>query len=111
MKTKNRYMLVKYIQTAKYPEKTHQKGYWSNPDNIQWDELIEFSYGLKSRDELRYSIIMDLDNLVVVKNNMSGERDFAKLFGYFNEHYSSQIIDYLKRTNHLVSVQSAPTAN
>lgn len=104
-------MLVNYIQTAKYPDRTHEKGYWSNPDNMQWDELVEFSFGLKSKDRNRYSIIMDLDGLSVIKNSMNGERDFAVLFKYYQEHYSDQIINYLKRTNHLVSVQSAPTAS
>ena len=109
-KPKHRYMLINYIQTPKYPDRTHEKGYWSNPENAQWDELVEFSFGLKSRDNSKYSIIMDLDNQFVIKNSMNGEKDFAILYGYYREHYESQIINYLKRTNHLVSVQSAPTA-
>jgi hypothetical protein len=104
-------MLINYIQTAKFPDRTHEKGYWSNPANIQWDETIEFSLGLKSRDRSRYSIIIDFDDFAVIKNSMNGERNFASLLGYFQEHYGSQINDYLRRTNHLVSVQSAPTAN
>ena len=104
-------MLINYIQTPKYPNRTHEKSYWSNPDNIQWDELVEFSLGLKSRDYSKYSIIMNLDLQEVIKNNMSGEKDFNILFEYYHKHYSSQIADYLKRTNHMVSVQSAPTAN
>lgn len=104
-------MLINYIQTAKYPKRTHEKGYWSNPENIQWDEMVEFSFGLKSRDKAQYNIIIDLDGHEVVKNSMNGEQDFVKLLGYYQEHYGQQIVDYLKRTNHLVSVQSAPTAN
>jgi len=110
-KSKSRYMLINYIPTAKYPDRTHEKGYWSNPENVQWDELVEFSVGLKSRDRSRYSIIIDFDNSVVIKNSMSGEKDFAKLLGYYHEHYSTQINNYLRKTNHLVSVQSAPTAD
>ena len=110
-KPKYRHMLINYAQTAKYPKKTHEKGYWSNPDNIQWDELVEFSVGLKNKDAVKYSIIMDLDNGVVVKNSMSKEQNFSVLFAYYQEHYIDQITDYLKKTNHLVPVQSAPTAN
>ena len=109
-KSKHRYMLINYIQTAKYPDRTHEKGYWSNPENTQWDELVEFSFGLKSRDRQKYSIIMDLDEQSVLKNSMSGEKNFTVLFNYYREHYSSQIASYLKRTDHLVPVQSAPTA-
>ena len=109
-KPKHRYMLINYIQTPKYPNRTHEKGYWSNPDNSQWDESVEFSLGLKTRDRSRYSIIIDFDNFTVIKNSMNGEKDFVKLLGYYQEHYSDQINNYLKQTNHLVSVQSAPTA-
>ena len=111
MKTKHRYMLINYLQTAKYPKRTHEKGYWSNPDNIQWDEMVEFSFGLKNKDRQTYSIILDLDEQVVLKNSMSGEKNFTVLLNYFREHYSSQIASYLKRTDPLVSVQSAPTSN
>ena len=104
-------MLINYVQTAKYPNKTSQKGYWSNPENIRWDEVVEFSVGLRSRDQTRYNVIIDLDGQVVVKNSISGEKDFDLLFGYFREHYAAQIDSYLKRTNHVVSVQSAPTAD
>lgn len=110
-KPKHRYMLVNYVQTAKYPKRTHEKGYWSNPENTQWDELVEFSLGIKNRDLQKYSIVMDLDNLVVLKNSMNGEKNFTALLSYYREHYSTQIASYLKRTDHLVSVQSAPTAN
>lgn len=96
-KPKSRYILINYVQRAKYPNRTHEKGYWSNPENTQWDELVEFTVGLKKRD-YNNSIIMDLDNLMVVKNTMNGEKDFPTLFGYYQEHYGQQIADYLKRT-------------
>ena len=111
MRIKNRYMLINYVQKPKYPDRTHEKGYWSDPNNAQWDETVEFSLGLKSRDRDRYSIIIDFDNYTVIKNSINGERNFATLLGYYQEHYSNQINNYLIKTNHLVSVQSAPTAN
>ena len=110
-KTKSRYMLINYVQRPKYPKRTHEKGYWSNPSNIQWDEQVEFSLGLKNKDHVNYSIIMDFDNLLVVKNSMSGEKNFTVLYNYYKEHYAGQIASYLKQTDHLVlSTQSAPTA-
>lgn len=109
-KIKTRHMLVNYVQKPKYPNKTHEKGYWSNPDNIQWDEAVEFSLGLKRNDVAKYSIIMDIDNQTVVKNSINGEKNFAVLFGYYKEHYYTQIFQYLNRTEHLV-VQPAPAAN
>lgn len=100
-KIKYRYMLVNYIQRPKYPARTHEKGYWSNPENSQWDEVVEFSVSLKKRD-YNNSIIMNLDELQVVKNTMNGEKDFAKLFSYYQDHYGQQIADYLKRTSNVV---------
>jgi hypothetical protein len=108
-RTKNRYMLIQYIQKAKYPEKTHQKGYWSDPENYQWDEMVEFSFGLKRRDEQKFSVILDLDDQIVVKNGMSQEKSFEALIQYFGEHYMEQIKRYLTQTNKQYMSQSAPT--
>ena len=109
-KPKQRHILINYIQTPKYPKRTHEKGYWSNSENYQWDELVEFSLGIKNKDVLNYSIIMNIDEGVIVKNSMSKEKDFAVLYSYYREHYGQQIDRYLQQTNHVVSVQSAPTA-
>ena len=110
-KPKQRHMLINYVQTAKYPKRTHEKGYWSNPENVQWDEMVEFSLGLKKKDHQNYNIIMNLDDGVVVKNAMSGEKNFLVLYGYFREHYAQQIDRYLKQTDNVFNSQSAPTAN
>jgi hypothetical protein len=96
-KPKSRYMLINYIQRPKYPHRTHEKGYWSNPENSQWDEVVEFSVGLKKRDR-NNGVIINLDELQVVKNTMNGETDFPALFAYYQEHYGQQIADYLKRS-------------
>lgn len=102
-------MLINYLQTAKYPKRTHEKGYWSNPENTQWDETVEFSIGLKKRDREKYSIIIDLDQKQILKNNMSREREFDVLYGYYRVHYENQIDRFLTQTNHIISAQSAPT--
>ena len=109
-KIKTRHILVNYVQKPKYPNKTHEKGYWSNPDNIQWDEAVEFSLGLKNKDIQKYSIIINMDERTVIKNSINGEKNFNTLFGYYSEHYRDQIINYLKQTDRLVS-QPAPAAN
>ena len=110
-KNKQRHILINYIQTAKYPKRTHEKGYWSNPENLQWDERVEFSLGLKKRDVHTYSIIMNIDEGVVVKNSMSDEKEFLVLYKYYRDHYAQQIDNYLKQTENVFLSQSAPTAN
>ena len=110
-KPKQRHMLINYVQTAKYPKRTHEKGYWSNPENVQWDEMVEFSFGLKNKDYQNYNIIMNLDEGVVVKNSMSKEKEFLVLYKYYREHYTQQIDRYLKQTEHVFLSQSAPTAS
>ena len=92
-------MLINYLQTAKYPNRTHEKGYWSNPANIQWNEAVEFSLGLKSRDRSCYSIIIDFDSLTVIKNSINGEKNFKILSEYYREHYNTQIESFLKKTS------------
>lgn len=103
-KPKHRFILANYAQTAKYPNRTHEKGYWSNPDNIQWDEHVEFTFGLKSRDEQRFAIILDLDGQTVVKNRMSQSDDFDALFDYFYKSYETQIKDYIRKTQKFMPV-------
>lgn len=104
-KNKYRYMLINYVQKAKYPKRTHEKGYWSNPDNIQWDEVVEFRIGLKTKEYQNYSVIIGLDELSVIKNSLNGEKNFIELYSYYREHYAQQIDNYLKQTSNVVSAQ------
>lgn len=95
---KHRYLFARYIQKPRDPKKTHLKGYLSNPANLQWDEVVGFSLGLKHRDEREAWVILDIDGQKVVKNRTSDSTDWAQLMDYFMKNYSQQIIDFMRRT-------------
>jgi len=95
---KHRHIFANYIAKPRDPSKTHIKGYMSNPENVRYDEIVGFSVGLKSKDELAARIILDIDGQRVVKNAMNDNDDWTALMSYFMENYEQQIMDFLRRT-------------
>lgn len=97
-KIKHRYIFANYVAKPRDPSKTHIKGYMTNPDNIRYDEVVGFSLGLKSKDELAARIILDIDGQKVVKNAMNENTNWAQLMDYFMKNYEQQIMDFLRST-------------
>lgn len=92
---KSIFLAAKYIQKAKYPKKTNQKGYWKNPDNIQWDELVSFDQKIKREQD--YNVILDLVNQKVIKNNMSDNYSWEQLSDYYYSRYPQEIVNAINR--------------
>jgi len=97
-KVKHRYIFANYVAKPRDPKKTHLKGYMSNPANVRYDEVVGFSIGLKSKDELAARIILDIDGQKVVKNAMNENTNWAQLMDYFMQNYEKQIMDFLSRS-------------
>ena len=95
---KHRYIFARYIQKPRDKSKTHLKGYMSDPANLQWDEIVGFSLGLKNRDKQEAWIIVDIDGQRVVKNRTSDNTDWAQVMDYFLKNYGQQVTDFLKKT-------------
>lgn len=81
-------------------------GWNKNPDNIQYDERVEFTRGLSSKDQQYAGIVLNLNKKTVIQNRFNTEqRDFDSLFKYFLEAYPQQVatlmaeldIEYLKQ--------------
>ena len=98
MSKKHRYILVNYAMKPRDPAQSGKKGYTSDPQNQKWDEIIRFSIGLKSKDEINNRIVIDIDGQVVVKNNINDNSDWSQLMNYFMNNYEQQIVDFMKRT-------------
>lgn len=98
MKKKHRYIFANYVLKPKDASKTNIKGYISDPNNQKWDEVVGFSIGLKTKDEINNRIILDIDDQVVVKNTMNENYDWAQLMNYFVKNYEQQLLTFLKRT-------------
>jgi hypothetical protein len=86
MKTKEIHLIALYTAKPRDSHMTYVKGYMKDPANIQYDERVGFTRGLKTKDQITASIILNLSKKKVVKNTYNGEqRDFDSLFKYFLE--------------------------
>jgi hypothetical protein len=105
-KIKDLHLLAFYVQKPRQGVQTQIAGWNKNPDNIQYDERVEFTRGLSSKDQQYAGIVINLNKKSVVQNRFNSEqRDFDSLFKYFLEAYPQQVatlmaeldVDYLKQ--------------
>ena len=97
----NIYLTASYAAKPKDPKQTSVKGYISNPDNIRWDEMVHVCRGLRKKDQ-RSQVILDLTNLVVVKNSIKPDVEFKALFDHFLRGYQDYIDQSVKELNRQV---------
>jgi hypothetical protein len=90
MKSQTIHLVAFYYAKPRAGVRTTQKGWMNDPNNIQYDERVEVTRGLKS-DTYAAKIILDITNQKVVKNTWSDVTDFAEIYGYYARNYA----DYL----------------
>ena len=95
MTSNHLYLAAKYIRKPKYPDQTHKKGYWDNPDNARWDEVLEFH--TRIRDETKYNIIIDLVDQKVIKNGLSDNYSWEQLSQYYFDRYPQEIMNAIQK--------------
>ena len=93
MKTNNRdiYLLAFYYLKPKDPTRTKESGYMANLDNVDYDESINITRGLKPKDSLRAKVILNLSQQQVTKNGWNNNRDFPGLLAHYQEGYPKYI--------------------
>jgi len=87
MKIKKIYLIAYYLIKPKDPRRTKEAGYITNPDNFEYDESINITRGLKTKDQLNAKVILDLTNQNVVANRFNDNRDFPSLLAHYQEGY------------------------
>jgi hypothetical protein len=93
MKIKDIHLIAFYVQKPRKGVQTQIAGWMKDPDNIQYDERVEFTKGLSSKDQQYAGIILNLNKKTVVLNRYNKEqRDFDGLFKYFLEAYPQYVI-------------------
>ena len=95
MKTKSIYLVAHYITRPKNPKMTHIPGYMKDPANHQYDEQVQVSTRLRSKDITGAKIIIDLSAKQVQKNSFNGNKNFNELFKYFFKGYHKYITDVM----------------
>ena len=106
MKIKDLHLVAFYVAKPRQGVQTQVAGWNKNPDNIQYDERIEFTRGLSTKDQQYAGIVLNLNKKTVVQNRYNSEqRDFDALFKYFLEGYPQYVaqamaeldVEYLKQ--------------
>jgi hypothetical protein len=91
MSKQNIYLVAQYYMKPKAHVRTHKKGWMDNPENIRYDEKVEISRGLRTKD-LSAKIVLDLTNKSVYRNGFATDRPFDEIFKYFFANYNEYII-------------------
>lgn len=91
MSKQNIYLVAQYYMKPKAHVRTHVKGWMDNPENIRYDEKVEISRGLRTKD-LSAKIVLDLTNKQVHRNGFATDRPFDEIFKYFFANYNEYII-------------------
>lgn len=91
MKKRSIYLVAYYHIKPKDPKRTKEAGYMTDPGNFDYDESINITRGLKTRDELNAKVILDLTNQTVFKNSFNENRDFPSLLAHYQEGYPTYI--------------------
>jgi len=92
MKIKDIHLIAFYVQKPRAGVQTQVAGWNKNPDNYQYDERIEFTKGLSSKDRQYAGVILNLNEKKVVYNKFGTEKTFDDLFKYFLEGYPQYVI-------------------
>jgi hypothetical protein len=96
MKTKDLHLIAFYTIRPRDPKKTHVKGYMRDPANHQYDERIEFTRGLSSKDQQYAGVVLNLNQKTVVYNKYNAyNSEFDTLFKYFLEAYPKYVIQVM----------------
>lgn len=95
-KIKDLHLLAFYVQKPRPGVQTQIAGWNKNPDNIQYDERVEFTKGLATKDRMYAGVVLNLSTKTVVKNQYNKEQtDFDSLFKYFLEAYPKYVINVM----------------
>jgi len=95
MKIKDIHLLAFYVTKPRDPRMTKVRGYMSDPNNLRYDERIEFTKGLNAKDALYAKVVLNLNTKRVVKNSWNTDRGFDEYFKYFLEAYPEYVINVM----------------
>ena len=80
-----------YSAKPKDPKRTKVAGYMKDPANFDYDESINITRGLKTKDLNLGRVILNLTDKSVIKNSFNENRDFATLLAHYQEGYPKYI--------------------
>jgi hypothetical protein len=75
----------------KDPKRTKEPGYITNIENIDYDESINITRGLKTKDQLNAKVVLNLSTQTVTKNSWNDNKDFPGMLAHYQEGYPKYI--------------------
>ena len=102
MANNNIYLIAKYTGQPKDPKQTVRPGYMKDPNNIQYEEQVYISRGLRDKD-LQNQVVLDLTEEKIVKNNFNSGSNFEEIFTHYYEGYAEYIDDCVNQLNGVAS--------
>lgn len=104
MGNKSIYLIAKYTGRPKDPSQTAKAGYINNPENVEYEEQVYVTRGLRDKD-LQNQVVLNLTEEKIVKNTFKSGATFEQAFTHFYEGYSEYINDCVNQLNETVQVK------
>ena len=98
------YLIAKYTGRPKDPSQTYKAGYMSNPDNVEYEEQVYITRGLKDKD-LQNQVILNLTEEKIVKNGFESDVNFETLLAHYVDGYSEYINDSINTLNETLQIK------
>jgi hypothetical protein len=92
------YLIAKYTGMPKDPRRTATPGYMKDPNNIEYDEQVYISRGLRDKD-LKNQVVLNLTEEKIVKNNFNPGKNFSEIFTHYYDSYAEYIDDCINQIN------------
>lgn len=91
MKQKDIHLLAFHTRVPRDPSKTHMKDFGKNEENYAYNEEVHVTLGLKDKDLMRASVILNISKQSVVKCSMNPDASFLDLYMYFKKNYPQYV--------------------
>jgi len=92
------YLIAKYTGMPKDPSQTAKPGYMKDPNNVEYDEQVYISRGLRDKD-LKNQVVLNLTEEKIVKNNFNPGKNFEEIFTHYYDSYAEYIDDCINQIN------------
>lgn len=97
MKEKPIYLLAFYYMKPRDRVNTSKKGWMDNPENIRYDEKVEFCKGPLKAKQSQANIIVNLSTKTIERNSFKTDRSFDEIFRYFFDNYHQYLLPIMSQ--------------
>jgi hypothetical protein len=104
MANRNIYLVAKYTGRPKDPRQTAKAGYMTNPDNIEYEEQVYITRGLRDKDTQNH-VVLNLTEEKIVKNTFNTGVSFEEILAHYVEGYADYINDSVNALNEAIQVK------